>query len=369
MSSELITNENKNLNRQSNFELLRIVAMFFIVISHCCAHEIFNHWRINLYEFQYINSLFVVLFSSLGKIAVNLFVFLTGYYMVYAQARIYKFSFIYLKTLLYSLIFLLITLIIKGYWQVYNISIFPIIGKNYWFITDYLLMYLFIPYINIFLNVVNKKTLKLLLITIFIIWVIAPSFFSFKCEINGFIWFICAYIIGACIRKNIFSFNLKYNKMFFIVLFFLFFSVLCFYIGNYILDSAPIMNFSNVYNILFSEYKISCLVISLYLFYLFKNCEIKYNIYINWIAKSMLGVYLIHDNMYVRDFLFKDLINTVSYTNSFFYILLIILIAFSIFIISIFLDKILSYLFDNTIKKYSIIIETKISSLINKISD
>ena len=66
--------------RSSNFELLRIVSMIGIVFHH------FLNYSLGYNEFTYDtitpNSAFAAIFYLLGKIGVNIFVLISGYFLI-----------------------------------------------------------------------------------------------------------------------------------------------------------------------------------------------------------------------------------------------------------------------------------------------
>ena len=63
--------------RQSNIELLRIVAMVMIVASHFGVHGGFNYG-----EEISLNSVWITFFGSGGKLGVDIFMLISGYFAV-----------------------------------------------------------------------------------------------------------------------------------------------------------------------------------------------------------------------------------------------------------------------------------------------
>ena len=88
MSNEQTTNISKKFkggqsSRDSNFELFRIILMLAIVAHH----YVVNSGLTGLYDFNNItgNMVFLQLFGFAGKIGINCFVFITGYFMIKSQ--------------------------------------------------------------------------------------------------------------------------------------------------------------------------------------------------------------------------------------------------------------------------------------------
>ena len=78
----------KTGERDSNFELFRIVLMLLIVAHH----YVVNSGISQLYDFNHItvNMIFHQLFGFAGKIGINCFVFITGYFMIKSQFKFRK---------------------------------------------------------------------------------------------------------------------------------------------------------------------------------------------------------------------------------------------------------------------------------------
>lgn len=143
------------LDRDSNIELLRILAMLGIIISHMIG------WSPNFGQIisgANKQTLFLELLSGLGKIGVHVFFLISGYFSVKKDfvnvrglVKIWKKSLFY--QVLFAFLMVLIGLIISGsinqnhktklYW-LSNIS--PI--GHWWFIVTYLIVMMFSPVIN-----------------------------------------------------------------------------------------------------------------------------------------------------------------------------------------------------------------------------
>lgn len=85
----------KNRGRDSNFELFRIILMLLIIAHHYVVNSGFGQ----LYDFDHItgNMIFLQLFGFAGKIGINCFVFITGYFMIKSQFKFQKLLKLYLE--------------------------------------------------------------------------------------------------------------------------------------------------------------------------------------------------------------------------------------------------------------------------------
>jgi len=89
---------NKVVKRDSNFELLRIVSMLFII-----AHHLAHHGGYKFGQLFNLDNFILTFFISGGKLGVSLFVMITGYYMIKAKdIKISKLFGLELQVLFYS---------------------------------------------------------------------------------------------------------------------------------------------------------------------------------------------------------------------------------------------------------------------------
>lgn len=352
----------ETIKRQSNFELLRLVAMFFIVVHHFSVHGIFPYWNGWTSGISYFNTCTSEFLYLGGKVAVDIFVILTGYFMINSEFKLEKAINIYLKTFFYSIL-IMFACFIYGSHHISSIllnhSLFPIGSNSYWFISRYLFLYLLVPFINIFIKNTNSKMHLYLIIFLVFFWSILQTFTRgyYNCESLG--WFILLYIIGSYVKlypKKIYN-NVRINI--FSILSVCLLSILIIFLFNY-------SHFTNVWKIVkyFSEYSLIDLIIALNAIFIFKNISISSKI-INWTAKSTIAVYLIHDNEFVRPFLWQRLFHVVTYMNSKYFLLWIFGISLFIFIFCIFIDKMFNLIFNKVIIKLSYSIKNYFNKFVN----
>ena len=153
-----------NKHRQSNIELLRIISMFMIVISHYNFFGIVNNS--NVFN---KGSFFNQIISSgciLGDIGVGLFFSITGFFLCQQQKFIFPKKFF--NTILY---YSLISLVIVSICTLAHIEVcmdeknlvnliirtlfIPVTGSVWWFVTAYFALVLFSTQINRFIVLLN----------------------------------------------------------------------------------------------------------------------------------------------------------------------------------------------------------------------
>ena len=184
--------------RQSNIELLRLLAMFLIVAGHAATHG-HNIPQLALQT----NSLFVIAMSQGARIAVDVFVIITGFFSA-KNANLSKIGRLYRQIWFYSDVVALAIILItdKQFPSTVLIkSTFPVYTSQYWFATDYIILLLIAPLLNKVISTIDKRThCRILFLSVVVFSLIPtivpinPSFF------NMLIWFIVLYLIGAYLR-------------------------------------------------------------------------------------------------------------------------------------------------------------------------
>lgn len=328
--------------RQSNFELLRIISMLMIIFWHILIHGgiIANQSETLKVIISFIQPLLFV--------HVNSFILVTGYFQCNSKFRMSKVlqlnnAIWFYKAAIPFILVLFGGLTLSNLESIKLLS--PISHYDYWFMTQYILLYLISPILNIIVHNINKEKYKKMLLLFFVVFSILP--FITNQEVypssNGYtlLQFIVLYFIGAYFRKynidsNYYLKSISENsrRLIFLILFlfsgmisgFITLSADSFigkneifsYIGN------SFMNASNSYNNPF-------LIITSTAYFLYFGTFHFQNKFINLVSKLTLGVYLIHDNIYVRERIYDWLgFKSTSYSCSI--LLKILLFTFLIFI-------------------------------------
>ncbi len=107
------------------------------------------------------DSLFLYLFGMWGKTGINCFVLITGYFMCKSEITIQKFLKLILQIIFYGIV-IYFAFVLSGY-EPFSIKQFikrflPIKSITDGFTSCYVAFFLFIPFLNIFIRNINKKT-------------------------------------------------------------------------------------------------------------------------------------------------------------------------------------------------------------------
>lgn len=332
---------NNKINRESNFELLRIIAMMFIISHHLSCFGYFEQASDKLSIL--LNNIFATLLVPLGKLGVVLFVLITGYFMINSKAKIKSWLNLYFQTLIYSCSILGIFILSGADVSKDDIlkSLLPISHSTYWFITTYLILYFLIPALNYLLKIVeNKKYECYLLGTFTFIYLFIHTYITS---------FIYLYILGGYIKKGIFPLNkIKIKYCIYTILCLSLFEITYSFI-TVLLCSEPgqMLNAMHKLSVMHSPF---LLIFALCIFYIIKNFKIKTDNIINSIAISVFPVYLIHENFLIRPILWENIMKILNQTSPKLFILIVILITIGILLGCILIDKLFGYLYKPIIK-------------------
>lgn len=296
--------------RQSNLELLRIVAMFLIVMHHYSIHG----GGSSLILSSNFNNIWCEFLGLWGKVGVNLFVLITGYFLIRSTPKISSIIRLWGATLFYSVV-LYILFISLG--KQFNISqfiktLFPLTFNQYWFISCYVALMVLVPFLNLGLRHFNQNHWICLISVLAILWSLIPTLFLHpslhgnKWYFSNLGWFIYLYLIAGYFRLYPPSLKLLPTKRVLILLSTSIIVILSWVIWcNFQYSSGNTLwknwrYFSNMNNVF-------VLIVSLSIFFMFLRLNLGYNKWINMVASCMLGVYLIHDNRLVRPWLWQKI--------------------------------------------------------------
>ncbi len=294
--------------RESNLEILRIIAMLSI-IAH---HFVVNSGIQSMYDYSNItcNMVFLQLWGMWGKTAINVFVLITGYFMCTSKLTWQRFSKMYFQAKFYKIIFFLI-FVFAGYQTITAKSLFMLLfGYLYsagnGFTGSFFAFYLFIPFLNALIEKLDKAGLQKLLMLMLLYFTVASTFFfnsSFFCEP---FWYMTLYCLAAYIRlyPNQWTESRKVAGIWLIV------SVCLAYASVLIVDFVGMrIGFSSFYHMVADSNKLLAVAVGVSIFLFFKNSKIKYSKFINAVASTTFGVLLIHANSNeMRQWLWKDLL-------------------------------------------------------------
>ncbi len=280
--------------RSANLDLLRILSMLLIVLLHTVDHSGVLENAANCGTGMYFYIRFAYM---LCQVCVNLYVMLSGYFMITSKFRLHKLVTLWMETAFYAfslkLLFMIVGLDTFSITSLVSCLV-PLFTGRYWFLTIYVGMYLISPFLNLFIRAMTRRQHTLLVILLFCLFCLWSSVHPAFAGVNsggawGLAWFVVLYITAAWFRLH-YTPNRKHIGLIavFFVIPLLIAAVQCLPIGGIVqtvvanwfrYDSAP------------------AYIMTLCLFVGFLNINIrneKLNRAICTVAPLTLGVYLIH---------------------------------------------------------------------------
>ena len=274
--------------RDSNIELLRVIAMFLVLLVHA---DFFSLGAPTMLDIQTntLDRTLRIFFEALSIVCVNVFVLISGWFGIRPCLR-------GASTFIFQCLFFLIGLyIITLLIGTSSFSLNGILGcfaatKSNWFIKAYLLLYIISPVLNAFVEHTSKSTFRNVLI----------AFFAFTCTygwrgaaefmLRGYtpLFFIGLYLLARYIR----IYQPWFSR----------FSTLT-YVSLYIFFSILVTVFciipSLYLNIHFQPYwdyiSPSTIICSIFLFIAFTKFRFNSK-FVNWCGASSFAVFLLHTN-------------------------------------------------------------------------
>lgn len=324
----------KYLNRDSNMELLRILAMLGILIVHadffslgaptkeeCINAPLVSAWR------------FII--ENITIISVNLFVLLSGWYGIHPKKkRLSEFLF---QILFFNILFFCVFTIISPEKTLTRDGIGSIfmLDSRFWFVKAYLLLYLISPILNSYIEKAPQKQFKWILIGFFIFqtvygWLF-PSVSWFKFGYST-ISFIFIYLLASFLRRYM---TISGRSKFLLT------TYIVFVILNSAISYASACYDRSIYLERLIAYNSPLVIIaSVAIFLYFTKIHIKSG-FINMVAISSFAAFLFHANYFFVEEVYrpwlKGWFNADSFTLFSIKALVFILV---IFCLSIILDKI-----------------------------
>ena len=198
--------------RNSNIELLRIIAMILIILHHYAVVGMSNA---DILLTNHINSYMIDIASLGGKVGTVIFVLIGSYYMSDGNMNGKKIYSILIEVWFYSILLGGFYFILSQGITIKNIfaMVFPVISYQYWFVTCYILLMFVSPFLNSGINNLSKDLLKYIIIVGILIWVILPTI-GIELIFNSYIYFVLLYLIAAYTRKYIDLSNYKKHFVF-----------------------------------------------------------------------------------------------------------------------------------------------------------
>ncbi len=303
--------------RESNIELLRNISMFMILVIHA---NFVSLPRIGYEELASNTTPSIVRFviESFGIVAVNVFVFISGWFGVRTRASS-VFSFIY-QILFFvgggGILFILLgksQLSISGLLDIFQLS-----AKD-WFIKSYFVLMIIAPVLNIFSKEAEEKTQRYVVLSFFLFeaiygWVTGGR--RFFVDGYGPLHFIGLYLTAQYIHchlqketvpvilKKIFTLPKWVDLSIFLISVIM--NTALVVTGIYLMKSSE-----SIHGLVYAYSNPITIIGALYQLLFFSKVKMPYVKVINWLGASSFAVYLFHGETTIRNSYFCPIIQNI----------------------------------------------------------
>ena len=285
-------------SRNSNLELMRVLAIVLIVMHHYICYSGFT------IPATMRDRLVISGFFAFGKMGVDFFVVISGYYMVESRYTLRKFLKLWGQVWLYSVgIYLLCALVLcpenapLRFENVRN-ALFPLSFGTYWFPTTFVCLMLTSPILNELLHRLPREKLRLLLAVLFLLGSFLPTVARASNQLSSYGRFILFYLLAGYVRLYP-----RGGKP-----------------GRHLLLALGLWLFlllrGTVHGIFEEIYSPVTIAISVELLVFFAESKPRYSRVINWLGAGSFGVYLFHENPFFRSYLWKTLFHGADWYGS-----------------------------------------------------
>ena len=341
--------------RNSAVELLRILCILMVIAGHYYAHGI--AYAIGALNLETITPrlLFLQMIAFGADIANDIFVIISGYYMINSTQKDKRVLKLFCRMMFYAAVIVLVFHLadLKSFTSQNLIKLLlPFRSGENWFVTCYLLLCLLIPFINPFLKGLESKAFVKLLIILFFLRYATPllGIKKFWSTTHGLEQFIFLYFVGAYIR--LYGFQTKILQNPWIWRFLLLTTLSLWGILNIGLATMGIRTQNQqLISDITKYYPLFSILISSMLLIVTLGLKPFHCKFVNLISGSVLSIYLIHDNSLVREYIWRTVspnIDQISGNHVFVHMAEKVLLVFAVCVI---IDQCRLWLIEKPIEK------------------
>lgn len=193
--------------RNTNMDLLRMISMMMVTMLHALTKS-------NLLPFMggevSANGWIAWVLEALSVSAVNIFMLISGYFLISSKFKIGRMAEIILQTFFYSagafVLFVLLGKFSPEGMNIYELLQYflPVSMGTYWFISAYIIIYLLLPLITSGVHAMTEKQLRGLILWLLVFECVLKSILPVRLAMDqqgySFFWYLILFLVGAYIR-------------------------------------------------------------------------------------------------------------------------------------------------------------------------
>ena len=310
--------------RQSNYEMLRIIAILMIIQFHYVYKA---GWEIS--QAPLLNVVVIDAFWMFGEIGVNLFVLISGYFLICGKFSWKKLVALILQVVFYNYLSLFVVsgFSFAAFFEAIRIDdLFPTLFGRYWFATAYVLLYLFSPFLSRGLRALSRKEMMQLIVVMVVVWCVLPTLMSLANDKNNtesflfynrFVWMVVLFAIGGFVRLHggeMKAFGLR-SYVYAFAAIALFALLVVFMLLVELHPSFALKVGIRSATLFWPPNSVPQLFVSILIFMAFRQLRMPSVAAINRLASTTFGVYLLHDG-YLQKTLWHDVFHNATHLES-----------------------------------------------------
>lgn len=354
--------------RNSNIEALRILAMIFITAHHLALWGYFYNFTAQ--DLQ-SNTIWLQFLELWGKIGVDLFMLITGYFALNPKPTVTKVLQLTNKIRFYT-VGLLIILVMGGMVHpgiklIFG-AFFPTLRFVYCFISIYVIIYIFSGHLSKYFKQLSQRSaIKFIILNIFIFMVLPTFCFS---QGNTLTDLITVFFVGLYLRR--FGISIKFIRFLKfatgITVIMIFGTIIASDLAGVYFGKPHLI--SNAPRFIINGSSPLALILAIAIFVLALSLQPKNNQLINWLSSSALAIYLIQENNLFRLILWKNIAHVSEFAksmNSPQFIIYTLVVILGIVVSGLLIDKLMIFIFKKPAKIFFKIEMLIVNSCIDRI--
>lgn len=193
--------------RNANMDFLRVISMMMVTMLHALTKSELLPFMGNDVS---ANGWIAWIFEALSVSAVNIFMLISGYFLISSSFKIGRLVEIILQTIVYSAGGFVLFLV-SGEFSLEGMSVYdllqyfiPIHMETYWFMSAYVIIYLLLPLTTRGVHAMLEKQLQGVILFLLLFECMLKSVLPVRLTMDSrgysFLWYLTLFLVGARVR-------------------------------------------------------------------------------------------------------------------------------------------------------------------------